>query len=144
MKDKKVFMKIAKLFATQSTCQKHQVGAVIVDRENKIVSIGYNGVASGVIHCEDREFTKPGEHHEWSNVNEIHAEVNAILQADRNRLKGSTLYCTLGPCNDCCKIIIASGIETVVYMEEYNKAAERKGLEMLIENNIEVKQLRKL
>lgn len=143
MKDKNIFMKIAILFATQSTCQRHKVGAVIT-KDNKMISTGYNGVASGCVHCEDHTFTKPGEHHEWSNVNEIHAEVNAILQADKTKLKGATLYCTLAPCNNCCKLIIASGIETVIYHEEYNKAAERKGLDMLIDNNIEIIHLKRV
>lgn len=140
MKDS-TYMKIAYAVAQESKCISHNVGAVVV-KDGRVVSTGYNGTASGTTHCCDH-FTKEyghfsyGDdgkllnpfrqlHHEWSNKHEIHAEMNAIAYAARNGVStdGATLYCTLEPCANCQKLIVAAGITKVVYHRKYDKNRE--------------------
>lgn len=110
------FMGIALLSAQRSKDPNTKVGACIVNSDNKIVGIGYNGMPVG---CEDSEMP-------WSRSAEseldtkymyvCHAELNAILNSIKN-LNGCTLYATLFPCNECAKAIIQSGIKRVVYYD---------------------------
>ena len=62
------------------------------------------------------------KHHEWSAVNEIHAEQNAMMYANRADLQGATLYCTLQPCPTCSVMIAGSGIKRVVYNSYYDRS----------------------
>ena len=116
------FMGIAMLSAERSKDNNTQVGACIVNTENKIVAVGYNGMPIG---CNDDEMP-------WEREGETmldtkypfvcHAELNAILNRNSTSLKGCTLYVTLFPCNECAKAIIQSGIKKVVYYS--NKYAD--------------------
>lgn len=94
-----------------------QVGACIVNRDKKILSIGYNGMPIG---CSDDEmpWDREGEmlHTKYAYV--CHAELNAILNNDGGSLKGTAIYITLFPCNECAKAIIQSGIKEVVYLDD--------------------------
>jgi dCMP deaminase len=115
---KEYFMGIAQLSARRSKDPSSQVGACIVNNENKILGIGYNGLPHGL---EDDTFN-------WSRTNDFldskypyicHAEMNAILNSIQlNSLKDSTIYTTLFPCNECTKLIIQSGIKHVIYLED--------------------------
>jgi dCMP deaminase len=78
-------------------------------------------------------------HGHFSNLNELHAEQNAILFADREQLKDSTLYITLSSCLACSKVIIISGIKRVVYSEVYDR--ETQGLELMKSNGISVEHI---
>jgi dCMP deaminase len=135
------FLKIAELISRHSTCIRKKVGAILV-KENRIISIGYNGVLPGKKHCEDlfksRVMDKQfyNQHNEFSRLNEVHAEQNCIAYAAKHGIKteGSNLYVTISPCKDCSKIIIASGIKKVVYLEYYDR--EPEGIQLLEENNI--------
>ena len=116
------FMGIALLSAQRSKDNSTQVGACIVNTENKIVAIGYNGMPNG---CDDDEM--PWERSADDELNTkypfvCHAELNAILNRNSGNLKGCTAYVTLFPCNECAKAIIQSGIKKVVYLE--NKYAD--------------------
>ncbi len=116
------FMGIAILSAERSKDNNTQVGACIVNRENKIVSVGYNGMPTG---CSDDEM--PWERSAESPLDTkypfvCHAELNAILNCNIGNLSGCTLYVTLFPCNECAKAIIQSGIKRVVYYQ--NKYAD--------------------
>lgn len=115
------FMSIATLGAMRSKDPSTQVGSCIV-RDNKILSIGYNGFPRG---CSDDEFPW-GKHNDSDYCNKypyvVHSELNAILNYKGN-LEGSTLYVTLFPCNECAKAIIQSGIKTVIY-KEYKECPE--------------------
>jgi len=150
------FMKIAELFSERSTCTKIKVGSVIT-RKNRIISTGYNGVASKKEHCnlyffkkwretdtgfenfEDytnsEKFLK--EHKVFSNLNELHSEQNAILFAKQS-LEDCSLYTTLSPCTFCAKMIVASGIKWVFYKDIYENG---EGLDILINNNIDVRKI---
>jgi Deoxycytidylate deaminase len=116
------FMGIALLSAQRSKDSNTQVGACIVNSENKIVSVGYNGMPTG---CSDDEM--PWERSAESALDTkypfvCHAELNAILNSNIPSLAGATLYVTLFPCNECAKAIIQCGIKRVVYLD--NKYAD--------------------
>ncbi|MCD5382625.1 deaminase [Candidatus Gracilibacteria bacterium] len=133
----KNFLKIAQEISTGSKCVSKQVGAVIV-KDNRILSTGYNGTPSGYINCCDYwkgEYTK--DHHDWSLKYEIHAEMNAILWAARNgvEIEGSTIYCTLEPCFQCTKNILASGIKKIVYSKKYDKMGGTSDAEKFVKEN---------
>ena len=111
------FMGIALLSSMRSKDPSTQVGACIVNSENRILSMGYNGMPRS---CSDDEFP-------WDkNENPLdskylyvcHAELNAILNCASGNVRGCTVYTTLFPCNECAKAIIQSGIAEVVYMSD--------------------------
>ena len=109
------FMGVAMLAARRSKDPSTQVGACIVSPENIIISTGYNGMPKG---CSDDEFPweRSGEETKYPYV--VHAELNAILNANGRSLKGSRLYVALFPCNECAKAIIQSGVAEVVYLSD--------------------------
>lgn len=111
------FMGVAMLASQRSKDNSTQVGACIVNRDKKILSIGYNGMPIG---CSDDEmpWDREGEmlHTKYAYV--CHAELNAILNNDGGSLKGTAIYITLFPCNECAKAIIQSGIKEVVYLDD--------------------------
>ncbi|AEO97139.1 deoxycytidylate deaminase [Salmonella phage vB_SenM-AKM_NP4] len=142
-------LQIAYLVSQESKCCSWKVGAVI-EKNGRIISTGYNGSPAGGVNCCDhaddqgwlitekwsglrQDEWKPtrvglsskhrAAHSAWSKVNEIHAELNAILFAARNgsSIEGATMYVTLSPCPDCAKAIAQSGIKTLVYCETYDK-----------------------
>ena len=108
------FMGIAILSAQRSKDSNTQVGACIVNSENKIVAVGYNGMPIG---CDDdtMPWEREGEYLDTKYPFVCHAELNAILNRNDASLRGCTLYVTLFPCNECAKAIIQSGIQEVVY-----------------------------
>ena len=111
------FMGIAQLSALRSKDPSTQVGACIVDKAHKVVSIGYNGMPVGV----DDECIPwgHGEGLESKYLYVCHAELNAILNTrDSAHLNGCTLYVTLFPCNECAKAVIQSGIKEIVYLDD--------------------------
>ena len=113
------FMGVALLAAERSKDPNTQVGAAIIDDDNRILSTGYNGFPYG---CSDDTFPweRDGEDTKYKYV--VHAELNAILNAHGKSLEGSRLYVDLFPCNECAKAIIQSGISEVVYL--YDKYAD--------------------
>lgn len=111
------FMAVALLSAKRSKDPNTQVGACIVNKNNIIESIGYNGLPKG---CSDDEFP-------WENEGDaldtkypfvVHAELNAILNAKGKDLSNCRIYVALFPCNECAKAIIQSGINKVVYLSD--------------------------
>lgn len=116
------FMGIAHLSALRSKDPSTQVGAVIVDDEKKVVSIGYNGLPKG---CSDDEFPweREGSVYTSKYAYVVHAELNAILNSPRP-VKGCSVYVSLFPCNECAKAIIQSGIKEIVYEDDKYAATE--------------------
>jgi len=112
------FMGIAMLAAKRSKDPSTQVGACIVSEDNIIISTGYNGMPKG---CSDDEFPweREGEDNKYAYV--VHAELNAILNANGRDLRGSRVYVALFPCNECAKAIIQSGVKEVVYLSDKYK-----------------------
>lgn len=109
------FMGIAMLSAMRSKDPNSQVGACIV-RDNKILSLGYNGMPIG---CDDdiMPWGREGNELETKYMYVCHSELNAILNAGKD-LHRSTMYVTLFPCNECAKAIIQSGIKRIVYLDD--------------------------
>ena len=108
------FMGVAALAGMRSKDPNTQVGACIVSPDNKILSMGYNGLPLG---CSDDEFpwAREGETLETKYPYTVHSELNAILNYRGGSLEGAKLYVSLFPCNECAKAIIQCGIRTVVY-----------------------------
>ena len=108
------FMGIAQLSAMRSKDPNTQVGACIVSKENKILSMGYNGFPKG---CDDDEYpwNRDGDVYDSKYAYVTHGELNAILNYRGGSLDGTKLYVTLFPCNECAKAIIQSGIRRIVY-----------------------------
>ena len=128
------FMGIASLSSLRSKDPSTQVGACIVDNNNKVVSIGYNGMPRGV---DDNKI--PWGHGEGLDSKYLyvcHAEFNAILNTrNRSALSGCKIYVTLFPCNECAKAIVQVGIKEVIYLDDkYHDSTEttasRKILDM--------------
>lgn len=110
------FMSITAQVATRSTCDRAQVGAVIV-KERRILTTGYNGSPAGLPHCDDIGHLMVDGH----CVRTLHAEQNAILQAALHgvSVQGGTVYVTHQPCLTCAKMIINAGLLRVVYAGDY-------------------------
>lgn len=134
------FMGIAFLSSQRSKDPNTQVGACIV-KEKKIIGIGYNGFPNG---SSDDEISwgKEGSFLETKYAYVVHAELNAILNSTKN-LKGSTIYVTHFPCNECAKSIIQSGIEEIVYYSDKHKEKDSSKASRIMINNAGIK-IRKL
>ena len=109
------FMGVAMLAARRSKDPSTQVGACIVSQDNIIVSTGYNGMPKG---CSDDEFPWGREGAETKYPFVVHAELNAILNANGRDLRGCKIYVALFPCNECAKAIIQSGIREIYYLSD--------------------------
>ena len=109
------FMGVAKLAAHRSKDPSTQVGACIVSQDNIIITTGYNGMPKG---CSDDEFPWARDGAETKYPYVVHAELNAILNANGRDLRGSRVYVALFPCNECAKAIIQSGVKEVVYLSD--------------------------
>ena len=137
------YMSLAHLTGFRSKDPSTQVGCCIVDYDNKLVSIGYNGLPHG---CDDNCFpwSREGEFLETKYPFVVHAELNAILNS-KNSVKNCKIYVSLFPCNECAKAIIQSGIKEVVY--ESDKYADTLGViaskKMLECANIKLRKLDK-
>ncbi len=111
------FMGIALLSSMRSKDPGTCVGACIVSDDNKILSVGYNGMPHG---CSDDEYPweRQGNPLDTKYLYVCHAELNALLNYTGGNLKGARIYTTLFPCNECTKALIQSGIKEVIYLED--------------------------
>uniref|UniRef100_A0A3P9QF97 Deoxycytidylate deaminase n=1 Tax=Poecilia reticulata TaxID=8081 RepID=A0A3P9QF97_POERE len=112
------FMAVAFLSAQRSKDPNSQVGACIVNQENKIVGIGYNGMPNG---CDDDLLPWSRSADDRLNTKYpyvCHAELNAIMNKNSADVKGCTMYVALFPCNECAKLIIQAGLKEVVYLSD--------------------------
>lgn len=115
------FMGVAMISAKRSKDPGTQVGACIVNKENKIVGTGYNGWPIGCPN-DGLPWEREGRYHKTKYAYVVHAEANAILNSTRE-LKGCRIYTYLFPCNECAKLIIQSGIKEIIYISD--KYAEK-------------------
>lgn len=144
------YMKTARVFAELSTAKRKQVGAVIV-KDNRIISIGYNGMPSGWDNnCEyeveefqteygvGSKLVKTGELKTRPEV--LHAESNAIAKLAKSTESGdgASMFITCSPCIECAKMIFQSGIKEVFYDEDYR---DDGGIVFLNKCGITVKQI---
>ena len=128
-------MSIARQVATRATCDRKQVGAVIV-RDKTILSTGYNGSVRGLAHCDEAGHMMEDGH----CVRTVHAEANAICQAARNgvRIEGADIYTTASPCWSCFRLIANSSIRRVYYGEFYR---DERSLEVASELGMDLVDL---
>jgi dCMP deaminase len=141
------FMDTAERFAQLSSAVRLKVGAVVV-KDNRIISIGYNGMPSGWTNeCEEKVYKIDGFWVDGQGCYDtktkdevIHAEANAIakLARDGESGLGTDLFCTHAPCIQCAKIIYGAGIKKVYFRHGYR---DTKGLDFLEKCNIEVKKV---
>ena len=110
------FMGVASLSSKRSKDPSTQVGACVASRENKVLTMGYNGMPIG---CSDDDlpWDREGDAVNTKYLYVCHAEFNAILNATSS-LKDGKIYVTLFPCNECAKAIIQSGIKEVIYISD--------------------------
>jgi dCMP deaminase len=117
--------KVAETVSGRSLCSRSQVGAVIIDRRNRVAATGYNGPPPGFGHNEQPCDTWCERAANWCKATartarygsmcpSLHAEANALMYVDRDRVEGGSLYTTVPPCWDCAKLIVASGICRVI------------------------------
>jgi dCMP deaminase len=127
------YMKMAIEWSKLSHCERKKVGALLV-KDRMIISDGFNGSPTGFDNnCEDED----GLTH-WFV---LHAEANAILKVANSTqsCRDATLYITLSPCKECCKLIHQSGIVRVVYLNIYK---DFSGIEFLIKAGVKVEHLK--
>ena len=128
------FMGVALLAAERSKDPNTQVGACLVDDQNRIISTGYNGFPQG---CSDDDF--PWNRDEALGETKyqfvVHAELNAILNARGKLLQGSKIYVGLFPCNECAKAIIQAGVNEVIYLsDKYRETPSTKASRRMLES----------
>jgi len=137
------YMDVAQRFAQLSSAKRLQVGAIVV-KNDRIISIGYNGMPSGWDNdCETYTGTfsnegKPYDASLYKSKPEVlHAETNAIAKLARSPEsgEGATIFITHAPCIDCAKLIYQSGITTVYYKNKYR---DTRGLEFLRMSDVQV------
>ena len=116
------FMGVAFLSGMRSKDPSTQVGACIIDKEKKIIGMGYNGFPLGSSD-DEMPWGKTGDFLDTKYPYVVHAELNAILNSIKS-LKESTIYVTHFPCNECAKAIVQSGIKKVIYFSDKHKNLE--------------------
>jgi|MEHZ01.6.fsa_nt_MEHZ011655612.1_4 dCMP deaminase len=135
------YMKTAETFGSLSHAIRLKVGAIVV-KDNRIISIGYNGTPAGW----DNECEDTFHHHELgtcttvTKVEVIHAEANAISKLARSSESGlgADIYITHAPCVECAKLIYGAGIDNVFYKQKYR---DDDGVQFLVACGIKVEQL---
>jgi dCMP deaminase len=146
MKDKfkQAYMKTAQTFAELSHARRLKVGCIIV-KEDRIISIGYNGMPAGWDNnCEDEVLNVHTRSFELKTRPEVlHAESNAIAKLAKSNEsgEGATLFVTHSPCIECAKLIYQTGIKHVIYEYEYWDSG---GIDFLLQSGLEVEKLRDL
>ena len=140
------FMAIAILSAKRSKDPKTQVGACIVGKDNRILSLGYNGLPIGM---DDNNISwdREGAFQNTKYPYICHAELNAILnyRGSRKDFENSTIYVTLFPCNECAKAIIQSCISKIIYLKDKYADTEvvKVSKKMFDETNVEYVEFNK-
>ena len=126
------FMSIAVLASQRSPCKRLNVGSVVV-KNNRLISMGYNGYIPGAPHI-----SRVHDNHEQSI---IHGEINAITDCAKrgSSLDGALLYVTHYPCINCFRTIAACGIKEIIYLENYNNNPIVQ--ELASDSNIKIRQL---
>ena len=131
------FMDLTEMVASRSTCDRAFVGCVLVNKDHRIVSTGYNGSVAGNPHCNDVGHTMRDGH----CIATIHAEMNALLYCAKEGIsvKGCTAYVTHFPCLNCTKALIQAGIVAIYYKNAYR--VDDYALELLEKNQVKIQQL---
>lgn len=142
------FMKMALVVADRSKDPSTQVGACIVSSENRILSLGYNGTPNG---WSDESFPwerEAEDHLSTKYPYVIHAERNAVLNYGgiHSQLRGSKVFVTHFPCNECAKELVQVGVAEVVYLNDHDSSnfSTQASLRMFEMCGLKVRQLQVL
>ena len=134
----KTYMDVAESFAKLSSAVRLQVGAIVV-KDDRIISIGYNGMPTGWDNCcEDIVRTdEVGFQVTKTKAEVLHAETNAIAKLAKSSESGlgATMFVTHSPCIECAKLIYQSGISTVYYKNNYRSD---DGIKFLTKSKVRV------
>ena len=139
---KLAYMKTAETFAELSHARRLHVGAIVV-KDDRIISIGYNGMPAGWDNnCEDLVHRIAEEPVLKTKPEVLHAETNAIAKLAKSNESGlgATMFITHAPCLDCAKLIYQSGISSVLYRDAYR---DTSGITFLEKSGITVEQIEK-
>ena len=132
------YMDVAERFAQLSSATRLQVGAIVV-KDDRIISIGYNGMPTGWDNCCEDVVRQDevGFQVTKTKAEVLHAETNAIAKLAKSGESGlgATMFVTHAPCIDCAKLVYQSGIATVYYKNKYRST---QGLEFLDKSGVEV------
>jgi dCMP deaminase len=136
-------MRLASLAAQRSNCMKRRVGAVLVGKERRVISTGYNGTPRGMRNCNEGGCPRcNAAQHAGAGLDTclcIHAEENALLEAGRERIRdGAVIYCDTCPCLTCSVKIAQVGISEVVYSQAYSLDDATKNI--LAEAGVKLRQ----
>ena len=141
------YMKTAEVFAELSSAVRLHVGAIVV-KDNRIISIGYNGMPSGWDNnCEEKHYKIDGWYHDIhgsynlkSKPEVLHAETNAIAKLAKSNESGlgATMFITHAPCLDCAKLVYQSGINSVYYRNSYR---DEHGVEFLQKAGVAIEKI---
>ena len=119
------FMNLASLVSKRTACKFHEAGVVFVDKNHRIISLGYNGPTEGDYHCIKDGCAKVDGDPKTKKLRRCrgaHAEINGIMNSqDPRRLRGATAYTLLFPCYDCMKAFNNAGISEIIYFNEYKR-----------------------
>ena len=141
LKLKTAYMKTAETFAELSHARRLHVGAIVV-KDDRIISIGYNGMPAGWDNnCEDEIKWPNGDIKFLKTKPEVlHAETNAIAKLARSTESGNsaTLFVTHAPCLDCAKLVYQSGINSVFYRNDYR---DEDGIQFLEKAGVRVEKI---
>ena len=134
------YMKTAETFAECSTAKRLHVGAIVV-KDDRIISIGYNGMPSGWDNdCEDIKINNDGQYELKTKPEVLHAETNAIAKLAKSNESGlgATMFITHSPCMDCAKLVYQSGINTVYYRNSYR---DEDGIQFLEKAGVKIEKI---
>ena len=134
-----IFLDVARIISLRSTCLRRKIGCVL-ERDGRIISCGYNGVASRMPHCIDTNICLKTQRNDENYKICNHAEQNAICQCAKNGIstRDASLYVTKNPCMSCSKMAYASGIYDVYIVADDNDPLD--GIEFLRSRGIKVRQ----
>lgn len=127
------FLEMAHIAARSAKCISMRVGCLLV-KDNRPLSSGVNGTPSGWKNCCDVHKERGPEHSAWSEKYEIHAEMNALLNAARIGIPvaGATAYVTHEPCFNCTKHLVAAGIKNICYGLEYYRETQQGRIDKIM------------
>ena len=134
------YMKTAETFSECSTAKRLHVGAIVV-KDDRIISIGYNGMPSGWDNdCEDIKINNDGQYELKTKPEVLHAETNAIAKLAKSNESGlgATMFITHAPCLDCAKLVYQSGINTVYYRNSYRN---EDGIQFLEKAGVKIEKV---
>lgn len=149
------FTSLANLASLRSNCMKRRVGAVLVTNDKRVLSTGYNGTPRGMINCNEGGCARCNGQNYFPNqltsTNHVascgvnleeclclHAEENALLEAGRDRISNSTLYCNTCPCLRCSIKIVQCGVREVIYSQPYSM--DQQAQRIFLEAGIKLRQ----